>query len=75
MERNSLLLEIDNLALSEKILLVEDIWDSIARSNAELPLPEWQRQELDQRYTEYKTGKAKLHDWQGVHAALRKPGR
>ncbi|OIP49951.1 MAG: addiction module protein [Deltaproteobacteria bacterium CG_4_10_14_3_um_filter_60_8] len=75
MERNNLIQEIDNLALPEKILLVEDIWDSIARSNAELPLPEWQRQELDQRYAEYKAGKATLHDWQDVHAALRNPVR
>jgi hypothetical protein len=31
--------EIEDLALSEKLLLVEDIWDSIAASNAELPMP------------------------------------
>ncbi len=29
--------EISQLELSEKILLVEDIWDSIASSNSELP--------------------------------------
>ncbi|MFZ5764057.1 MAG: addiction module protein [Thermodesulfobacteriota bacterium] len=75
MNRNNLLQEIDNLTLPEKILLVEDIWDSIARSNAELPLPEWQRQELDQRYAEYKNGKTTRHDWQEVHAALRNQGR
>ncbi len=38
--------EIDKLALSEKLLLVEDLWDSIAASNSELTLPEWQKEEL-----------------------------
>ena len=35
--------EIDRLDLSEKLLLVEDIWDSIAANNSELPITEWQK--------------------------------
>jgi len=70
-ERNTLLQEIDTLALPDKILLVEDIWDAIAQSNLELPLPEWQRRELDRRYAEYTSGKTTLHDWQEVHSSLR----
>jgi putative addiction module component (TIGR02574 family) len=54
--------EINRLDLSEKPLLVEDIWDSIAAGNSELPMPEWQKQELDRRYKEYKEGKLGLHD-------------
>jgi len=53
--------EINRLDLSEKPLLVEDIWDSIAAGNSELPMPEWQKQELDRRYKEYKEGKLGLH--------------
>jgi putative addiction module component (TIGR02574 family) len=71
MEHNTLRKEIDKLALSEKIILVEDIWDSIARGNAEIPLPEWQKQELDRRYADYREGKTTFHDWQEVHDALR----
>ena len=63
--------EIDRLELSEKMLLVEDIWDSIALSNAEIPMPKWQKQELDRRYSEYKDGKPELHDWRSMHKALR----
>jgi putative addiction module component (TIGR02574 family) len=40
MRTNELLEEIDKLGLSEKLMLVEDIWDSIARSNSVLPMPE-----------------------------------
>lgn len=63
--------EINRLELSEKLLLVEDIWDSIATSNSEIPMPEWQKQELDRRYKEYKEGNAGLHDWKAVHEGLR----
>ncbi len=68
---NNITDRIDKLGLSEKLILVEDIWDSIARDNAELPMPEWQKSELDKRYIELENGKLKLHDWQGVHEELR----
>jgi len=63
--------EIEGLELSEKLLLVEDIWDSIAASNLELPMSEWQKKELDRRCNEYKEGKMELHDWKAVHEELR----
>jgi|GEM_PF-422149 len=63
--------EIGGLELSEKLLLVEDIWDSIAIGNSEIPMPEWQKQELDRRDKEYKEGRVELHDWKSVHEDLR----
>jgi putative addiction module component (TIGR02574 family) len=63
--------EINEMGLSEKLLLVEDIWDSIAEGNAELPMAEWQKQELDKRYQEFNSGNVELHDWQTVHEGLR----
>jgi putative addiction module component (TIGR02574 family) len=71
MKSNEIIKEIDNLGLSEKLILVEDIWDSIARNNSELPMPEWQKAELDKRYSDYKNKKLNLHDWEGVHDELR----
>jgi putative addiction module component (TIGR02574 family) len=63
--------EIGKLNLAEKLLLIEDIWDSIAQANEELPMPEWQKRELDKRYKEYKEGKQTLHEWQSVHEEFR----
>lgn len=71
MRSSEIIKEIDNLGLSEKIILVEDIWDSIARNNSELPMPEWQKAELDKRYSDYKNENLNLHDWKGVHDGLR----
>ena len=63
--------EVSKLELSQKILLVEDIWDSFAAGNSELPMAEWQKKELDKRYQEYKEGNLELHDWKKVHSELR----
>jgi len=71
MRPNEIIKEINKLELSEKLILVEDIWDSIAMSNSMLPLPEWQKKELDKRYEEYKNGKLGLHDWKEVHSIIR----
>jgi len=43
MRPNEIIKEVDKLELSEKLVLVADIWDSIARSQSMLPLPEWQK--------------------------------
>ncbi|WP_446008284.1 addiction module protein [Candidatus Electrothrix sp.] len=59
------------LGLAEKLLLVADLWDSIALDNDEVPLPDLQKRELDKRYKEYTTGQQNLHDWHTVHEGLR----
>lgn len=41
--------ELETLSVPERVQLVEDIWDSIARSNAEVPIPQWQKDELARR--------------------------
>ena len=63
--------EINKLKLSEKLLLIVDFWDSIALNNVDLPIPEWQKRELDKRYEEFRSGKLKFHDWQSVHSDIR----
>ncbi len=69
---SDILKEVDKLELSEKLILVEDIWDSIAKSNAQLSIPEWQIKELESRYESFKKGELELHDWDTAHEAIRK---
>ena len=38
-----------NLPVEERIRIVEDLWDSIARDQTALPLTQWQKAELDRR--------------------------
>nr|VFJ91531.1 MAG: putative addiction module component, TIGR02574 family [Candidatus Kentron sp. LFY] len=71
MRPDDLLKEIDNLCLSDKLMLVADVWDSIARANHVPPIPEWQKAELDRRYSDYRNGQSRLHDCKDVHERLR----
>lgn len=64
--------EINKLSIPQRLILAQDIWDSIALESGNLSMPEWQKKELDRRYSQYKQGKAALHDWQEVHEGLRK---
>ena len=45
--------ELETLSVPERLQLVEDLWDSIARSNAEMSIPQWQKDELDRRKRNY----------------------
>ena len=71
MRPNEIVREINKLELSEKLLLVEDIWDSIAQKNNFLSMPTWQKVELEKRYKQYQDGALELYDWKTVHAQLR----
>lgn len=42
--------EIKTLSIPQRLIMAQDIWDTIALENGKLPLPEWQRNELDKRY-------------------------
>lgn len=55
-----------------KLLLVEDVWDAIARSNVQLPLAEWQASELEARLKAYDEGDRKTGSWNEVHDEIRK---
>ncbi|PNU21215.1 addiction module protein [Geothermobacter hydrogeniphilus] len=51
---------------------MKQIWDSIAGDNATLPLPEWQKAELDKRLADYRTTLGDLHPATEVHEQLRR---
>ena len=63
--------EIKRLSISQKLILAQDIWDSIASENDKLPMPQWQKKELEKRYSGYKQGEMGLYNWREVHSDLR----
>jgi len=71
MEPEKIAAEINRLSVSQKLILAQDIWDSIAQVSGQLPMPEWQKNELSKRYGQYKEGGMQLHDWHEVHDELR----
>jgi len=41
------------LSSSEKLLLLEELWDHLAGEPVEVPVPDWQKGELERRYREF----------------------
>ena len=52
--------EIARLSSPEKILLVEDLWDSIASDESSVPIPQSHMKELDRRLNSYESDPGNL---------------
>lgn len=63
--------DILKLSVAERILLVEDIWDSIAELPEELTLSEAQQQELDRRLEAYHKNPEAGSPWAEVRERIR----
>jgi putative addiction module component (TIGR02574 family) len=63
--------DILRLSVAERILLVEDIWDSIAESPEELRLTPAQTRELEMRLDAYHRNPDEGSPWQDVLSRLR----
>jgi len=62
--------ELEALSVSERVQLVEDLWDSIARSNTELPVPQWQKDELARRKARYLQDPDSGETWDQVKRSI-----
>jgi putative addiction module component (TIGR02574 family) len=62
--------EILKLSVTERLRLVEDIWDSIAASPDALPVTDAQRRELDRRLAEYRSNPTAGRTWEEVRDSL-----
>ena len=58
------------LSTSEKLLLVEEIWDEITQHPDVLPVPAWHKVELDRRYQAYQQNPQEGSSWTEVKARL-----
>lgn len=45
--------EINKLSIAEKILLIEELWESITRDEANVPVPQSHIEELERRLRRY----------------------
>ena len=60
--------EIKKLSIPERILLVEDIWDSIATENEAFELSQSQKDELDKRSFSFEQNPSQGRTWQEIKA-------
>ena len=64
-------LGIDQFSVAERILLVEEIWDSIADDGQEIDLTDVQRKDLERRIANYEANPKSGTSWEEVKARLR----
>jgi putative addiction module component (TIGR02574 family) len=69
MTPSALLDEILRLPADQRLKLVEDIWDSLASSPTDVPVPQWHLDELDRRLAD-PSERATL-TWDQVQARLK----
>ncbi len=56
--------QVFELALSEKLQLLEDLWDSIASNPEDIPVLEWQKEELARRKAAYLKNPGSGSSWE-----------
>lgn len=62
--------ELANMSIEEKIILVEDLWDSIASTENEIQLTSAQKKELDRRFEHYQNNPETAVLWENMKAKL-----
>ena len=60
------------LSVSERIQLVEDLWDSVTAVPDAVPLTEAQKEELDRRLAAYREDPDAGSSWESVRERLQK---
>ena len=65
------LAEIRQLPLHEKLRLMEALWDGIVPEEAELQVPQWHKDLLDEREEAIREGRAEFIDWNTAKQQIR----
>ena len=60
-----------DLRPAEKLQLVEDLWDDLAANPTDIPIHDWQKQELTRRKANLMSNPAEGVSWEDVKARIR----
>jgi len=60
--------EAKKLSVAERIVLVEEIWDSIAEDNGCFELSESQKEEIDRRLASFQANPSQGRSWDEIKA-------
>jgi putative addiction module component (TIGR02574 family) len=64
--------ELKRMNLSEKLNLMEALWDELREAESELPVPDWHRQVLEERERQVSEGTAKFIPWEAAKERIAK---
>lgn len=60
-----------DLTPAEKLQLVEDLWDDLAASPGDIPVHDWQKEELTRRKANLQRNPAPGLSWENVKSRIR----
>jgi putative addiction module component (TIGR02574 family) len=60
----------DDLSVDEQIDYVQSLWERIAASPEQVPVPEWHLQVLQERLEAYKANPGKSRPWEDARAEI-----
>jgi putative addiction module component (TIGR02574 family) len=72
---NTNTLSVFDLSPPEKLQLVEDLWESLAATPSEIPVYEWQKEELARRKANLMNNRASGSSWSEVTRKARSMDR
>ena len=64
--------ELRKLPPTEKLKIIETLWDDLAADEAAFPSPAWHEEELKKTEAEFAAGRIEIVDWQEAKRELRK---
>ncbi|MGR3317606.1 MAG: addiction module protein [Candidatus Anammoxibacter sp.] len=64
--------ELEKLSNPEKLLLVNELWDSISSQEDALPVPESHKKILDERLRDHEENPEQGHTWKEVKSRILK---
>ena len=65
-------LPLNDTTVSEKLQMMEALWEDLSRNADALESPEWHRDVLDGRERRITSGEAHFSDWEQAKADIRK---
>ena len=63
--------DIKKLSVTDRISVIEDIWESILKSEAQYPIPDEQKRELDIRLKENTENPDQVKSWDEVRKNIK----
>ncbi len=64
-------LPLDEMTISEKLVVINQIWEDLVRTPNDVPSPEWHKDVLSARANRVKNGEAHFKDFNSVKSELR----
>lgn len=64
-------LPLDKMTTSDKLSVMEKLWEDLCKDPDSIPSPEWHKNILESREQEIKNGKAKFHSLDSAKERIR----